>query len=223
MRILILEDDPLLADALKSGLEQYHHHVDWANSADLAETSIQGESYDAMLVDVGLPGMNGFEFVQRYRNTLGTTPVLFLTALDSMEDMVRGLDVGGDDYVVKPYRLPEVAARLRALHRRSHEKSSSTISHNNLQLNLNSRIATMHGEPIDLTKREWEVLEILLVSSPKVVSKETLVQKLIGWDKEITLNNIEVHISRLRYKLRSNEVFIRTVRGIGYRIDAPYG
>lgn len=223
MRILIVEDDPLLADALKSGLEQYRHYVDWANSAELAETTIRGEAYDAMLVDIRLPKMNGFEFVQRYRNRQGTAAVLFLTALDSVADLVHGLDVGADDYIVKPYRLPEVAARLRALHRRNNAKNSSTISHNNLRLNLNLHTATLDGDPIDLTKREWEILEILLISSPRVVSKETLLQKLIGWDKEITPNNIEVHISRLRYKLRSNEVFIRTVRGIGYRIDAPNG
>ena len=223
MRILIVEDDPLLADALKSGLEQYHHQIDWAVSAELAETCIQGEAYDAMLVDVGLPGISGFEFVQRYRSTKGNTPVIFLTALDSMENLVRGLDAGADDYLVKPYRLPEVAARLRALHRRSNAKNSSTIAHNNLQLNLTSHTATLNGDPIDLTNREWEILEILLISSPKVVSKDTLIQKLIGWDKEITQNNIEVHISRLRHKLESSDVVIRTVRGIGYRIDAPHG
>lgn len=223
MRILIVEDDSLLAEALKSGLEQYDHQVDWANSGELAVTTIQGEAYDAMLVDIGLPGMNGFEFVQKYRNNQGKTPVLFLTALDSIDDLVRGLDVGADDYIVKPYRLPEVAARLRALHRRSNAKSSSIISHNGLQFNINSHIATLHGTPIEFTKREWEILEILLIACPKVVSKETLMQKLIGWDKEITPNNIEVYVSRLRNKLLDNEVFIRTVRGIGYRIDAPHG
>lgn len=221
MRILIVEDDRLLADALKSGLEKYHHHVDWAESAEAAETIIQGETYDAMLVDIGLPGKNGFQFVQQFRGAKGTTPVLFLTALDSMDDLVRGLDVGADDYIAKPYRLPELAARLRALHRRNNAQSSSVILHNSLSLNLSSRIATLSGEAVDLTKREWEILEILLLASPKVVSKDTLIQKLIGWDKEITPNNIEVHISRLRNKLDTTEVFIRTIRGIGYRIDEP--
>jgi two-component system response regulator QseB len=222
MRILLLEDDPQVADALKTGLEHHHHHrVDWANSAEMAEMTMQGESYDAMVVDIGLPGMSGFEFVQRYRGAKGAIPVLFLTALDGIDDLIHGFAVGADDYIVKPYRLPEVAARLGALHRRSNAKNLSILSHNSLRLNSTTRSATLKGVPIELTKREWEILEILLMASPKVVAKEALVQKIIGWDKEITPNNVEVHISRLRQKFGADEVLIRTVRGIGYRIDSP--
>lgn len=221
MRILLIEDDALLAEGLKTGLKQFGYLVDWFDSAEKAQAALHGEIYDVFLIDISLPGINGLEFLDRLRKAGNLTPVLILTARADVTDLVRGFDTGADDYLVKPYRLPEVAARLRALYRRGHAKSTSIITQNGLSMNSSTHVATLDGVTIDLTKREWEILEILLLASPSVVSKDTLIQKLMGWDKDVTLNNIEVHISRLRQKIGSNDVFIRTVRGIGYRIDQP--
>ncbi len=221
MRILLIEDDAPLAEGLKTGLKQFGYLVDWFDSAEKAQSAIHGEIYDIYLIDIGLPGISGLDFLQRIRQSNNSTPVLILTARDDVTDLVRSFDTGADDYLVKPYRLPEVVARLKALYRRRHAKSTCIVTHNQFVLNSSTRIATLNGIVIDLTKREWEILEILLLASPDVVSKDALIQKLMGWDKDVTLNNIEVHISRLRQKLGSNEVFIRTIRGIGYRIDEP--
>ena len=134
---------------------------------------------------------------------------------------IRGLDAGADDYMSKPYRLPEVAARIRALIRRSNAVADACLSHDGLRLDTRSRTATLNDEPLELTNREWAILELLLMASPAVVSKDRLVQSLAGWDKDITPNAIEVHVSRLRHKLATGTIVIRTVRGIGYRVDAP--
>jgi DNA-binding response OmpR family regulator len=148
-------------------------------------------------------------------------PTLVLTAKGDMEDTIRGLDSGADDYMVKPYRLPEVAARVRALIRRANAVTDACLRHNGLCLDTRQRVATLNGEALELTNREWAILEMLLMASPAVVSKDKLVQSLAGWDKDITPNAIEVHVSRLRAKLAPGEIVIRTVRGIGYRVDAP--
>lgn len=221
MRILIVEDEPLVAQGLKHGLVQLGYAVDVAGSAEEAERHVAAESFDMALVDIGLPRADGFEFIRRLRASGQCLPVLVLTALDSMEDTVRGLDVGADDYMTKPYRLPEVAARIRALVRRSNAIADACLRHNNLCLDTRSRTATLDAQPLDLTRREWAILELLLLASPAVVSKDKLVQSLAGWDKEITPNAIEVHVSRLRSKLAAGNIVIRTVRGMGYRVDPP--
>ena len=221
MRILIVEDDALVADGLKQGLQQLGYTVDVATSAEEAEAFVGSESFNLALVDIGLPGADGLTFIQRLRERDNRLPALVLTARESMEDTVRGLDAGADDYITKPSRLPEVAARMRALIRRAHAVSDSCLRHNGLALDTRARAATLDGEPIELTNREWAILEMLLMASPAVVSKDRLVQSLAGWDKDITPNAIEVHVSRLRGKLAAGAVVIRTVRGIGYRVDAP--
>jgi len=220
MRILVVEDEPLVAQGLKHGLVQLGYTVDVATSAEEAESYVQVEEFDIALVDIGLPKADGFQFVRRLRESGKRLPVLVLTALDSMEDTIRGLDAGADDYMTKPYRLPEIAARIRALIRRSHDIADACLRHNNLVLDTRSRTATIDGIAIDLTRREWAILELLLQASPAVISKDRLVQNLAGWDKDITPNAIEVHISRLRGKLSAGNIVIRTIRGIGYRVDA---
>lgn len=223
MRVLVVEDDAPVAQGLKEGLQQIGYTVDVAGSAEEAADFMHRESFDIALVDIGLPRSDGLSLIRQLREGGATLPVLVLTARGSMDDTVSGLDAGADDYMVKPYRLPEVAARMRALIRRSNAIADACLRHDGLCLDTRSRTASLNGEGLELTNREWAVLEMLLMASPAVVSKERLVQCLAGWDKEITPNAIEVHVSRLRAKLLPGDIVIRTVRGIGYRIDAPHG
>jgi DNA-binding response OmpR family regulator len=221
MRILIVEDDRLVARGLKEGLQQLGYTCDVAHSAEEAEICVTDEVFDMALVDISLPRADGISFIRNLRNRGHSLPALILTASGSMDDTVRGLDSGADDYMTKPYRLPEVAARIRALIRRSNAIADACLRHDGLCLDTRSHAATLNGERLDLTNREWAILEMLLMASPAVVSKDKLVQSLAGWDKDITPNAIEVHLSRLRQKLLAGSIVIRTVRGIGYRVDAP--
>lgn len=220
MRILIVEDDQLLAQGLKQGLRQLGYTVDLAATAEQAELFFPSERFDLILVDIGLPGLSGLDLIRRLRARGCDMPILVLSARSSMEDTILGLDAGADDYIAKPYRLPELAARIRALIRRSNALAEACLRHDSLVLDTRSRTATLNGEALELTPREWAVLEILLMASPAVVSKDRLVQSLAGWDKDITPNAVEVHVSRVRAKLAASRVTIRTVRGIGYRVDA---
>lgn len=219
MRILIVEDDGLVAIGIKQGLRQAGYTVDLADSAEAAERSLKLETFDLAVVDIGLPGLDGLTFIRQLRTGDNPIPVLVLSARASMEDMVKGLDVGADDYLGKPFRLPELVARIRALIRRSNSLTDASLRHGLLSLNTATRTASLQEQPLELTNREWAILETLLMTSPGVVSKDRLVQSLAGWDKDITPNAIEVHISRLRGKLAAGNIEIRTVRGIGYRMD----
>src|SRR5574343_383545 len=221
MRILIVEDDALVARGLKEGLQQLGYTVDLAMSAEAAEQSVRGETFDLALVDIGLPQADGLQFIRQLRARGDSLPTLVLTAHSGMDDVVRGLDAGADDYLVKPYRLPEVAARIRALIRRANAITEATLQHDGLVLDTRSHTATLNDEALELTNREWSILELLLLASPNVVSKDRIMQTLAGWDKDITPNAVEVHVSRLRHKLDAGNIVIRTVRGIGYRLDAP--
>ena len=221
MRVLIVEDDPLIADGLKLGLRRMGYTVDIADSAEAALAFMPGEAFDIALVDIGLPKADGIDLVKGLRASGERLPVLILTAKADVEYIVQALDAGADDYMVKPYRLPEVAARIRALIRRAKALADACVCHDGLRLDTRSRTATLNGKPLDLTNREWAILELLVLASPAVVAKEKLVQSLSGWDKDMTPNAIEVHVSRLRAKLAPGSIVIRTVRGIGYRVDAP--
>lgn len=219
MRVLVVEDDALVAEGIKHGLEREHFTVDRVGSAEQAETYLHGEHFDLLIVDLGLPKADGFTLVRQLRQLGQKTPVLILTARDTLEDCVKGLEVGADDYMVKPFRLPELVARIRALIRRAHSITDSRLSHGELELDTARHAATLKGQPLELTNREWALLELLLIQSPKVVSKEKILQVLSGWDVDLSPNAIEVYISRLRSKLTDSAVTIRTIRGIGYRID----
>lgn len=219
MRMLIVEDDGVLAAGVQEALEREGWAADHLPAAEPAEAALSLTAYDLAIVDIGLPAMSGLELVRRVRQRGNGVPILFLTARDALEDRVTGLDVGGDDYLVKPFLLPELLARVRALIRRSRAAASSILSVGALALDNARRSATLEGRPLELTGREWDVLEQLMLAAPKVVGKQGLVDSLGQWDKELTPNAVEIYVSRLRAKLSGRGVNIRTVRGIGYRLE----
>jgi DNA-binding response OmpR family regulator len=221
MRILVVEDDPIVADALQRGLQDAGFAVDQIGSAEHALAAIAQENFDLAVVDIGLPGVDGLELTRRLRREGHALPILILTARDSLEDRVDGLELGADDYLTKPFDLPEVVARCRALIRRSKAAVATEFVHGNLTVDLRRHKALLSGQALDLTAREWTVLEYLLLHSQEIVSKERLLQAISSWDKEITPNAVEVYVSRLRGKLEPGGVRIRTVRGLGYRLEDP--
>lgn len=219
MRILLVEDDRMVAAGLREGLEKAGFAVDHATAAEPAESALTLTHYDLAVLDIGLPRMDGHELIRRLRRRGVALPILILTARDGLDDRVIGLDLGADDYMVKPFHLPELLARLRALIRRSHSASTSMLSAGSLHLDLARRTATAGGVPLDLTGREWDILQQLMLATPNVVAKHKMVESLSEWDKELTANAVEIYVSRLRSKLHGSGVEIRTIRGIGYRLD----
>jgi DNA-binding response OmpR family regulator len=219
MRILIAEDDPGLAEGIAAYLRPLGHAVETARTGADAESMLVNERFDLALVDVGLPRLNGFEVVRRMRARGETTPAIIITARDALDDRVHGLDLGADDYLAKPFELAELAARIRAVVRRGQAARSPQLVHGPLVLDTESRRVSLAGEALELPPREWAVLEILLRRVGKVVSKEHILQSISTWDSELTLNAIEVYVSRLRAKLEPSGIFVRTIRGFGYRLD----
>jgi two-component system OmpR family response regulator len=221
MRILIVEDDDLLADGLARSLRQSGYAVDWASSGEQADNWLLRENYDLVILDLSLPKMDGTEVLRRLRRREQPVPVLILTARDALEDRVSGLDLGADDYVVKPVAFLELEARVRALIRRGQGMTSPVTSYGPLALDTVGKRAWLRGEPLDLSAREWGVLEYLLPRAGRIVGKEQILQALCGWDGEISLNAIEKYVSRLRAKLEPAGVRIRAVRGLGYYMEKP--
>ena len=219
MRILLVEDDPILGDGIKSGLAQEKYNVDWITKGDQAAQVLQTDSYDLLLLDLNLPVKSGLEILKELRQKGNTLPVLILTARDATEDRVKGLDMGADDYLSKPFDLDEMLARVRALLRRSKGRSSPTLTHKELELNPREHSLTVAGKPVDLSPVEFNLLQLLLESRGRVFPRTQLEDKLYGWNKDVDSNTIEVHIHHLRKKLGSD--LIRTVRGVGYVIDKP--
>ncbi len=226
MRLLLVEDDVMVASGIKLGLSDAGYAVDWVGTAERAEDVLRSELFDAAIIDIGLPRMDGLELTRRLRRSdmaNPSMPVLILTARDALHDRVQGLDLGADDYMVKPYELPELLARLRALLRRSQAATSAVLSFGPIELDTANRRATAQrdglSQVIELGPREWTVLEYLLIHAPKPAGKEKLLQTLTGWDKEITANAVEVYISRLRGKLEPHGVALRSIRGFGYRLE----
>jgi DNA-binding response OmpR family regulator len=221
MRILIVEDDKWMAGALKRGLEQAGFTADHVRSGEEAEACVRREAFDLAIVDLGLPGIDGLELIRRWRRAGDARPILILTARDSLSDRVDGLELGGDDFITKPFELPELIARVRALIRRSKAWTSSQLTFGALEMDLGRHSARLGSQQLDLRRREWAILECLLLNSPRMVTKDSLLQTLAGWSDEITTNAVEVYVSRLRAKLQSSGIEIRTIRGMGYRLDAP--
>ena len=232
MRLLLVEDDVMVASGIKLGLTDAGYAVDWVGSAERALDVTARESFDLAVIDIGLPQMDGLSLTQSLRRTGHTMPVLILTARDALEDRVQGLDKGADDYMIKPFELPELLARLRALLRRSQAATSAVLNFGPLELDTALRVATVRTvdadgavqvQAIDLGPREWTVMEYLLLQAPKPTNKDKLLQALTGWDKEITPNAVEVYISRLRGKLEPHGIALRSIRGFGYRLELTPG
>ena len=226
MRLLLVEDDVMVASGIKLGLSEAGYAVDWVGSGERAQEVLLQETFDIAVVDIGLPGMDGLELLRRLRRpdmASAAMPVLMLTARDALQDRVQGLDLGADDYMLKPFELPELLARLRALLRRSQAATTAVLTFGPLELDTAGRRASVRtdgGEQaIELGPREWTVLEYLLIHAPKPASKDKLLQALTGWDKEITPNAVEVYVSRLRGKLEPHGVALRSIRGFGYRLE----
>lgn len=220
MRILLAEDDRIIADGLVRALKKSGFAVDHVATGADADAALSAEKFDLVILDLGLPRMSGFDVLKRLRARKCIVPVLILTAQDGIEDRVRGLDAGADDYMVKPFALPELEARARALIRRN-TGNPAGIAVGRLTYDPAERVARMNGEIVDFSARELALLEILLLRAGRLVSKEQLVEQLCGWDEEVSNNAIEVYVHRLRKKLEPGEVRIVTVRGLGYCLEKP--
>ena len=218
MRILLVEDDELLGDGVMAGLKQSGYTVDWLKDGLSAEQALRSEIFDMVILDIGLPKRSGFEVLETIRQAGNTTPVLILTAKETVEDRIRGLDSGADDYLVKPFDLDELCARLRALSRRHHLRAAPTIDYGEICLDPAAHTVTFKDEPLILSRREFSLLQKLLENVGRVLSREYLTQTLYGWEDDVDSNALEVHIHNLRKKFGAD--FIRTIRGVGYMIKS---
>ena len=221
MRILLAEDDPLLGDGLRAGLRQAGFQVDWVRDGDAAERELRAEPYAAAVLDLGLPRKDGMAVLASIRRAAVKTPVLVLTARDAVPDRIRGLDLGADDYVVKPVDLHELAARLRALVRRAHGQPEERLVAQDVVLDPAARTVLRAGVPVALPAREFDLLHALMLNAGRVMSREQLEQHLYSWGREVESNAVEVHVHHLRRKLGND--LIQTVRGVGYIVPRESG
>jgi two-component system response regulator QseB len=218
MRILIVEDDALLGDGLANGLRALGFAVDWFRDGGAADAALATVPYEAIVLDLALPGSDGMEWLARWRRRGDTTPVLILTARDALDARVAGLDRGADDYLVKPIELAELAARLRATTRRARGRPEPVWRHGALAYDPAAKTVTWRGAPVELTSRELALLEVLLANPRRVLSKQQLFEKLYAWDRAIESNAIEVYVHHLRRKI--DPAIVRTMRGVGYALGA---
>jgi DNA-binding response OmpR family regulator len=216
MRVLLVEDDELLGDAIRAGLEQEHYGVEWVTEGHAAETALAARRFDLLLLDLNLPYRGGLEVLRRLRAGGRSLPVLILTARDTVADRVQGLDAGADDYLVKPFDLIELFARVRALLRRQ-PGAAALIRHGDIVLDPNAHTVTRRGEPVELTRREFFLLKALLENAGRVMSRASLEQALYGLGEEVGSNTVEVHVHHLRRKFGAE--LIQTVRGVGYLVS----
>jgi two-component system OmpR family response regulator/two-component system response regulator QseB len=219
MRLLIAEDDPQLGDGLTVGLRQDGYAVDWVKDGVAADLALKTETYDLLVLDLGLPRLDGMGVLARLRERGQALPVLILTARDATGDKIAGLDAGADDYLVKPVSLDELAARVRALARRAAGRAEPLLRHGDLALDPAAREVTLAGAPVELSTREFSLLQMLLENAGRVMTRAQLEASLYGWRDEPDSNALEVHIHHLRKKLGAER--IRTLRGIGYTIPKP--
>jgi DNA-binding response OmpR family regulator len=214
VRILLVEDDAMIGRAVLDLLRSENYATDWVRDGSAADSALQGERYDLVLLDLGLPRADGLQVLRGLRARRDSVPVLIATARDSVGDRVAGLDAGADDYIVKPYDTDELLARVRALLRRSAGRAEPLISHKGVELNPATKQASLDGQPLALSAREWVVLEPMLQRPGVVFSRAQLEEKLYGWKDEVSSNAVEVYVHGLRKKLGAD--FIKTVRGLGY-------
>ncbi|MCE1171669.1 response regulator [Azovibrio restrictus] len=214
MRLLLVEDDPVLGDGLKTGLSQAGFTVDWAQDGAAADAALDCEQFALAILDLGLPRLEGLEVLRRLRRRGQTLPVLILTARDSTGEKVAGLDAGADDYLIKPIDLDELAARIRALLRRAGGRAAPVLEVGPLRLDPASHQVELEGQPVNLSTREFSILQLLVENAGRVISRSQLEAALYGWGDSLESNAVEVHIHHLRKKLGSDS--IRTLRGVGY-------
>jgi two-component system OmpR family response regulator len=215
MRILVVEDDALLAEGLTRVLKRSGHAVDQVRTGLHADSSLRLVSYELVVLDIGLPGIDGFEVLSRLRARRSKANVLVLTARDGVDDRVHGLDLGADDYLIKPFSVSEFEARVRALSRRT-SLAATSITIRGLSVDIEAKRVKVNDVPVELRVREWAVLELFLARPGGVISKEEIAQRLARYEDTLTVNAIEVYVSRLRSKVEASGVRIRTVRGFGY-------
>jgi DNA-binding response OmpR family regulator len=220
MRVLVVEDDPLVGDGIRRALTGGGFAADLVSSAEAAKTALDTESFDLVIADIGLPRQDGLQLVRSLRSRGQVIPILILTARDGLEDRVTALDLGADDYLTKPFQVPELLARCRALIRRSNSVANPRIAFGDLELDTTRKSVTAAGKALELSQREWSILECMILNAGHIVSKNKLMSTIADWSEELTLNAVEVYVSRLRAKL-GNAAVISTVRGMGYRIDEP--
>ncbi|MBG6076344.1 response regulator [Polaromonas sp. CG_9.11] len=214
MRLLLVEDDAMIGEAVLQVLRAEHYAVDWVRDGVMADAALRSEQYDLVLLDLGLPQRDGLDVLRALRQRRATVPVLVATARDGVAERIAGLDAGADDYVLKPYDIDELLARIRALLRRSAGRGEPVFAHKGVSLNPATREATVHGQPILLSAREWAVLEALIARPGAVLSRAQLEEKLFSWKDDISSNAVEVYVHGLRKKLGND--FIQNVRGLGY-------
>ena len=216
MRLLLVEDDPMIGEAVQDLLRAEHYAVDWARDGDAADTALRTQPYDLVLLDLGLPKRDGLAVLRDLRARKNRTPVLVATARDAVAQRIEGLDAGADDYVLKPYDLDELLARIRALLRRAAGRAEPVYEHKGVCINPATREATVNSAPVVLSAREWAVLEPLIARPGMVLSRQQLEDKLYGWGDEVSSNAVEVYIHGLRKKLGPELVL--NVRGVGYLV-----
>lgn len=217
MRLLLVEDDESLGEAVKTGLTQFGYIVDWLKNGEIARSMLKSETFDLILLDLGLPKLEGLQLLHVIRGNGIQTPVIILTARESVEDRVKGLDGGADDYIIKPFDLNELSARIRALTRRSQGRADTEIHYRNITIDPASHTVVINNTTINFPRREFALLLKLLENQGQVVTREQIMQSIYSWDDDVDSNTLEVHVHNLRKKLNAD--YIRTIRGIGYMIE----
>ncbi len=217
MRILLVEDDALLGEGIQTGLSQDGYTVDWLTDGKKAHQALQHEVFDLLVLDLNLPGLSGLDLLRALRSRASDMPVLILTARDTVSDRVAGLDCGADDYLVKPFDIDELSARMRALLRRSAGRASPSIVNGELSIDPSTHHVTMKGRDITLSQREFAILELLAVNAGRALPRSRIEETLYGWESDVGSNALEVHIHHLRKKLDNK--WIRTIRGVGYMME----
>ena len=219
MRVLLVEDDAMLADGLMRSLKQTDYIVDWTADGEEAESILRVQEFDLVVLDLTLPHMDGLEVLRLLRSRKVPVPVLIITARSEVDDRIKGLDLGADDYLTKPFEMGEFDARVRALLRRSHADGMEVLSCGELSLDLTARRAFLGEHPMDLPRREFHLLEILISRQGRIISKDQIIDSISDFDDELNPSVVETYISRVRKKLENSDVKIRTIRGVGYILE----
>ena len=217
MRLLLVEDDELLGDAIKTGLTQFSYITDWLKDGEAARLALRSESFELVILDLGLPRLSGLKLLQHIRQQGDKTPVIILTAQDSIDQKIQGLDMGADDYMIKPFDLSELNARIRALVRRSQGRADTVIQYKNITLDPAAHSVMLDNQIVNIPRREFALLQKLIENQGQAISRDQLMQSIYGWEENVDSNVLEVHIHNLRKKLDAS--FIRTIRGIGYMAE----